>query len=1348
MDSATLFRVILFWHVLSLVYSVVPLAKKTKLCGNEACSEKLFDGKFHRSMGANDERFLAPKVDDSVSIYAIKFSDRTDLMEGALTREPERRGSFFSSYITLDGYVDFLRSAVESNKTLFMISTDPHDHPAKKLVGLKSAYPELIRDYEVNSQRLVDEGIIPQAVPLNLTALDPKVVEALSHDHSHSGHGHSHGGIGYEDVHSHNPPPVAIQPPPTKGPVAELSSDPASASLPSQQSPPVQQQPSLTQQQPPPVQQQPLPVQQQPLGVQQQPPPVQQQPSPVQQQSPPVQQQSPPVQQQPPPVQQQPSPVQQQSPSVQQQPPPTQQQPPPVQQQSSPVQQQSPPLQQQPSSVQQHPPPTQQQPPPVQQQPPPVQQQPLPVQQQPPLVQQQSPPSKQQPSPHHQQSSPVQEQSPTQHQSSPTVERPSSYSQQSNSAETLAGGRPPVAAANSATISSSEHVNEDTSIKNGESANDTMQHLTDSIEMPISNGTNASETKNTKPEWESADNVHTISGKQMKDSGSSEEMTNTTSRDENMHGYCIKGDCDKVYTEQPTTEQTQSSATPETSQSQSVAQSVPPLPSSQERSTETVNEQQQPDHFHETRVFQQSIDRDHQAGPAEPSQVAANHQATGQQQPAAFGNQPSQVNAIDPQKPVSEESSGVGKWLSKVISLFRYALPPPLAGIDDAGVVVTLMVPICLITHVLRTLFLSDNSEQDAFDRRALHDALTAVRERDEQIKILRVEAEKVHGIASRGKDEKIEQLELDLGQGKLEIQQLRNRCGHLEETNKRLKKEADEARKLAENERCEVNALCDEKKQFERSAQMLSDQIAEMQSTMENAREKNEKLEDELADKNALIARLETEARISAVEVKKLTAQLQTSVEEGAMLRDRVDALQNETVQLSEMIDELSKAREVTTSTDSAPHADDHGAHESGGSAGWSDIGDFDIETSPSEEKKQATTGNQSRKEKEGSPSKAHPADIMEVARLRAQLKRLETDLDQAKLALQKEENLHEHLTRKIELAELEATERKKEAEAKEAERVDTHNQCKKMLIMVEERDAKIRRSEEVTERLRDEVNKWQTEVRHLEEQNRRIQNKLNEAEQELKRLRAENNRLETRHFHELRECKQTIGALQQSLEASQLAAISKSPDGGNLLNLSSNGSSDREFGAPFVSHLGPPPLPTIRPLWGDDEPVEIFSAGESSVLSGGGLRGTTLPDDLSGVAVKKGARSRRSHREPRDTSPDLGGQYAARPKKEGRRRSRSHGRHPYSSGGSYMPQVGGMPPAFPDLFNGPPLSKRNSKSGNLYYSSGGSNGGLSPPPEMALLSGVPPPGMTIKKPTATSRPKSVTEQMSRLQN
>jgi len=56
-----------------------------------------------------------------------------------------------------------------------------------------------------------------------------------------------------------------------------------------------------------------------------------------------------------------------------------------------------------------------------------------------------------------------------------------------------------------------------------------------------------------------------------------------------------------------------------------------------------------------------------------------------------------------------------------------------------------------------------------------------------------------------------------------------------------------------------------------------------------------------------------------------------------------------------------------------------------------------------------------------------------------------------------------------------------------------------------------------------------------------------------------------------------------------------------------------------------------------------------------------------------------------------------------------------------------------------GRPLSARHNthnKSANqtanlLYYSSEGSNGGTSPPPELPLLSGVPPPGLQTKRPT-----------------
>lgn len=87
---------------------------------------------------------------------------------------------------------------------------------------------------------------------------------------------------------------------------------------------------------------------------------------------------------------------------------------------------------------------------------------------------------------------------------------------------------------------------------------------------------------------------------------------------------------------------------------------------------------------------------------------------------------------------------------------------------------------------------------------------------------------------------------------------------------------------------------------------------------------------------------------------------------------------------------------------------------------------------------------------------------------------------------------------------------------------------------------------------------------------------------------------------------------------------------------------------------------------------------------------------------------------------------------------RSRSHGRHPFHI--DYLPVLGGIPGyhgSSVDFYADTILNKQNSKSGTLYYSSGGSNDGRSPPPEMALLSGVPPPGPMIKKPMP--RPKSL---------
>lgn len=53
-----------------------------------------------------------------------------------------------------------------------------------------------------------------------------------------------------------------------------------------------------------------------------------------------------------------------------------------------------------------------------------------------------------------------------------------------------------------------------------------------------------------------------------------------------------------------------------------------------------------------------------------------------------------------------------------------------------AGILVTLMLPISLLVHLIRVFLFADTSDKDNFDRKMLHNALTAVRERDTQIKV------------------------------------------------------------------------------------------------------------------------------------------------------------------------------------------------------------------------------------------------------------------------------------------------------------------------------------------------------------------------------------------------------------------------------------------------------------------------------------------------------------------------------------------------------------------------------------------------------------------------------------
>jgi len=172
--------------------------------------------------------------------------------------------------------------------------------------------------------------------------------------------------------------------------------------------------------------------------------------------------------------------------------------------------------------------------------------------------------------------------------------------------------------------------------------------------------------------------------------------------------------------------------------------------------------------------------------------------------------------------------------------------------------------------------------------------------------------------------------------------------------------------------------------------------------------------------------------------------------------------------------------------------------------------------------------------------------------------------------------------------------------------------------------------------------------------------------------------------------------------------------------VNNLSNNSSD-----PEMISLQPPgrsaTLDGVRPLWSRPGDEEIFSMAAPQAALFQSRNRTTSPDDFPPASIKKSTRSRRSIREVSDRE----GEGESRRGKDHRRlRSRSHGRpHP--------------PPVFVDQFYPPyhqPSPFYTAAVQPMYYSSGGSNGGRSPPPEMPLISGVPPPGL-VKMPQARSK-------------
>lgn len=181
------------------------VSQKSKLCGNVDCDEVLFKSRVKRVMGVNnDPSFLNLAENAFISVVAVKFSDRIDIMEGKLNGEGDP-GFFYAGAIDIAPFAEFLRSAINEKKEMLMISQNPADKGDKRVVGYVHSETDLIRDYNAKNAQAAAENGLPPPEPLPI----PEPVHT-GHGHSHGGHGHSHGGHGHS--HGHPAPTPAATP--------------------------------------------------------------------------------------------------------------------------------------------------------------------------------------------------------------------------------------------------------------------------------------------------------------------------------------------------------------------------------------------------------------------------------------------------------------------------------------------------------------------------------------------------------------------------------------------------------------------------------------------------------------------------------------------------------------------------------------------------------------------------------------------------------------------------------------------------------------------------------------------------------------------------------------------------------------------------------------------------------------------------------------------------------------------------------------------------------------------------------------------------------------------------------
>jgi uncharacterized protein (DUF3084 family) len=672
---------------------------------------------------------------------------------------------------------------------------------------------------------------------------------------------------------------------------------------------------------------------------------------------------------------------------------------------------------------------------------------------------------------------------------------------------------------------------------------------------------------------------------------------------------------------------------------------------------------------------------------------------------------------------------------------FRSFMPYPLSDFDDTGAFVFVFFIAATFVYLITWLF-SDSGRPDVLDRRALHDALTKIKEQEVQIEQLKRNASDPAATAQYGKE--IERLRKEkseienrlnaMGQA---FQQRESECQEAQQEQKRLQSENHQlSTEKAELQNKFDNAF-NEKEDLVKELSLVRSQLSEANERQSNSVSENQQNRKIIDGLESEINELQSKNSSFQIELDTLSTKCQQLENQNENLKRSESGCMD----LIRELEEKLKALEASSRVKKNGGVDEGGSGESNASNGWSDMDIGDLEATeetkeastevespkekPSKSVKVATLGKKNKaaaaKEKDSSPeqqrkesvtekTRASSIDIYEVVNLKSELRKLESEREDVKRELANEQRNREAVEQHLDQLKKTLTEKKADLEQTAKDKDYFRTQSETLSQRVAEYTQKIERLQED----REKVFVLEKDVLILTKEKEEAHLRIKDLEKAVRKAEEQSTKLETRYFHEERRLKDHIYKLEEQLTKAKISTIV-------LENAGSGNSSDKDYLMANRNNIDVPSL------WSDlDGPETSFddspidgkresrrrSIRDQQPQQYGAERTATAESGRRSVGRREGGQTSSTHR---------------------RFRSRSAGRQRQNAAPSpYLSGSSGLPPPPPhtssrasptnyyenqsdhraELRRSTGRLSRNNGLG--YYSSDGS-GPLSPPPQIA---------------------------------